>query len=87
MNVSLTPELEQWVQSKVETGLYSSSSEVIRDALRTLHQFEDQKLKRIEALKSEIQIGMEQLKSGDAQEFTPALLSKIKKEGRARRNG
>lgn len=87
MNVSLTPELEKWVQSKVETGLYSSSSEVIRDALRTLHQFEDQKLKRIEALKSEIQIGVEQLKSGDSQEFTPALLSKIKQDGRSHQNG
>ncbi len=28
MNVSLTPELEKWVESKVETGSYSSSSEV-----------------------------------------------------------
>ena len=41
MNVSLTPELEKWVQSKVETGLYGSSSEVVRDALRLLHQFEE----------------------------------------------
>ncbi len=38
MNVSLTPELEKWVQSKVQTGLYGTSSEVVKDALRLLHQ-------------------------------------------------
>jgi antitoxin ParD1/3/4 len=35
MNVSLTPELEEFVRSRVESGLYNSASEVIRDALRT----------------------------------------------------
>ncbi|WP_410477617.1 ribbon-helix-helix domain-containing protein [Nostoc sphaeroides] len=28
MNVSLTIELEKWVQSKVESGMYTSASEV-----------------------------------------------------------
>ena len=35
MHVSLTPELEQLVKEKVETGMYNSSSEVVREALRT----------------------------------------------------
>jgi antitoxin ParD1/3/4 len=30
MNVSLTTELEKWVQSKVESGMYTGASEVIR---------------------------------------------------------
>ena len=30
MNVSLTPELEQFVSAKVETGRYNSASEVVR---------------------------------------------------------
>jgi antitoxin ParD1/3/4 len=33
MNVSLTPKLEAFVQEKVASGLYTSASEVIRDAL------------------------------------------------------
>lgn len=33
MNVSLTPELEQFVQSRVESGRYNSASEVVREAL------------------------------------------------------
>lgn len=36
MNVSLTPELEQYIRRKVESGLYSNASEVVRDALRLL---------------------------------------------------
>ena len=34
MNVSLTPELEKMVDDRVGTGLYSSASEVVREALR-----------------------------------------------------
>lgn len=36
MNVSLTPELERYIRRKVESGLYSNSSEVVREALRLL---------------------------------------------------
>ena len=34
MNISLTPALEAFVRQKVATGLYSDSSEVVREALR-----------------------------------------------------
>ena len=34
MNISLTPELEQFVLDQVQSGQYKSSSEVIREALR-----------------------------------------------------
>ncbi len=40
MNVSLTPELEQFVQTKVESGRYNSASEVVREALRLLEDHE-----------------------------------------------
>ena len=38
MNVHLTPELEQLVQSKVNSGRYNSASEVVGEALRLLEQ-------------------------------------------------
>jgi len=40
MNVSLTPELERFVNGKVQTGRYNSASEVVREALRLLEQHE-----------------------------------------------
>ena len=38
MNVSLTPELEKFVTTKVESGRYNSASEVVREALRLLEE-------------------------------------------------
>ena len=36
MNVNLTPQLEELVRSKVASGLYTSVSEVVREALRLM---------------------------------------------------
>ena len=40
MNVSLTPQLEQMIRAKVESGLYASASEVVREGLRLLTENE-----------------------------------------------
>ena len=45
MNVSLTPELEQFVQGKVESGLYNNASEVIREGLRLLKEHDEVRLR------------------------------------------
>lgn len=34
LNVSLSPQLARFVHTKVESGLYNSASEVVREALR-----------------------------------------------------
>lgn len=44
MNVSLTPELEQFVKGMVETGRYGSASEVFREGLRMLEKSERRRL-------------------------------------------
>lgn len=44
MNVSVTPELEQFVQSLVDSGRYHSASEVFRDGLRLLEKAEQRRL-------------------------------------------
>jgi antitoxin ParD1/3/4 len=40
MNVSLTPELEKFVDDTVATGRYSSASEVVRASLRNFEETE-----------------------------------------------
>ena len=40
MNVSITPELERFVQDLVSSGRYHSASEVFRDGLRLLEEAE-----------------------------------------------
>jgi antitoxin ParD1/3/4 len=64
MNVSLTKELEEFVEKEVESGLYQTASEVVRAGLRklkeekpkapwtprTLEELETELLSRIEAM-------------------------------------
>ena len=38
MNLSLTPELEQVIQRKIDSRMYSNASEVVRDALRRMDE-------------------------------------------------
>ena len=45
MNVSLTPELERFVDEKVESGLYNNASEVVRESLRLLKEHDEIRLK------------------------------------------
>jgi len=65
MNVSLTPELEKLVHAKVESGLYLSASEVVREALRLLEERDRLQALRYEELRKEIQIGIDQADRGE----------------------
>jgi antitoxin ParD1/3/4 len=65
MNISLTPELEQFIDSTVKRGRYSSPSEVIQVALRLLEEREMERLLRLEELRKEIAIGIEHSDQGD----------------------
>jgi antitoxin ParD1/3/4 len=47
-NVSLTPELEALVDSKVSSGRYRSASEVVRAALRLLDERERRAERRLQ---------------------------------------
>ena len=78
MNISLTPELEKFVQDKVASGRYHSASEVIREGLRLLEREEQVRDVRLATLRAEIQKGL------DSGEPTPLDLSAIKERGRKR---
>ena len=65
MNVSLTPELERRVDERVETGLYTSASELVREALRLFFQFDEARQREVEDLNRKIAIGLKQLDGGE----------------------
>lgn len=69
MNVSLTPELEKFVNDKVSSGMYNSASEVIREALRFLKEQEALKQFHLEELRKEIALGIEQADRGEVKLF------------------
>jgi antitoxin ParD1/3/4 len=78
MNISLTPHFEELVKSKLASGHYHSSSEVIRDALRLLEERDQMRELRLEELRKEIQRG---IGSGES---TPLDIEAIKARGQAR---
>jgi len=55
MNVSLTPELERFVQEKVHSGRYASASEVVREALRLLEEHEKVRAVQLAEFREEIE--------------------------------
>jgi len=86
MNVSLTPELEAFVHDKVASGRYTSASEVVRASLRLLEDEDRSTGRRLEALKMEVQTGLDDLKAGrfvslETEEDYAKLASEIKAEG------
>jgi len=81
MNISLTPELEKLVLDKVESGMYTSASEVIREGLRLLAERDAMANLRVEELRRQIQVGIEQANNG---QYSERSMDDIKREGRRR---
>jgi antitoxin ParD1/3/4 len=81
MNVSLTKELENFVNELVASGMYYSASEVVRDGLRLLKEQEQIKKMRLEELRAKIRLGVEDLKAGRSQSFSSGeeVFEQIKK--------
>ena len=80
MNVSLTPELERWVSSRVEGGRYRSASEVVREGLRLLQEREEEHRARLEALRHDVRVGLDELERGegvDGEDAFDRVLSRI----------
>jgi len=77
MNVSLTPELEQLIHKKVESGLYLSASEVVREALRLLEERDRVNAMKLEELRKEIQIGLDQADRGELLDG-PEIFAKLR---------
>jgi len=78
VNVSLTPELEKYVSEKVESGLYHSASEVIREGLRLLKDQDALRKIRLHEVRQQIQEGMN---SGESQ---PLNVEDVVDRGRKR---
>ena len=65
MNFSLTPSLEQFIRDRAASGDYNNASEVVREALRLLKRFEEQRALRIERLRLAVREGDDALARGD----------------------
>ena len=68
LNVSLTPELDAFVAQAVKSGLYLSSSEVVREALRDLQLRWEVRQHAVRKLNADIAIGMGQIERGEVED-------------------
>ncbi len=82
MNVSLGDRWEQFVASKVEDGEFQSASEVLRAALRLLHENDEQRAAKLDALRRDIEEGRRAIQEGRSAEFDQSAVDRIKLDGR-----
>jgi antitoxin ParD1/3/4 len=79
MNVSLPPELEARVRQRVESGMYGSASEVIREALRLFEAYEQVKTSKLDSLRQDIAKGLDDVRHGRTKEVD---FESLKQQGR-----
>ena len=84
MNVSLTPELESFVQTKVISGRYTSASEVVREALRLLQDHEKGRAVQLEEFRSEVDRRLASLDRGEGLDGE-TVFAKLREKSELRR--
>ncbi len=77
---SIGKHFEGFIQSLLESGRYSTASEVMRDGLRLIEEREERRKAKLEGLRAEIQKGFD---SGPMEEIGD-MFARIKAEGRKR---
>lgn len=82
MNISLTPELENYVSSKVQSGMYQTASEVVREGLRLLKEKEELHQQKLTELRAAVQEGIDQADRGQVSPFNEDTLDEVKARGR-----
>jgi antitoxin ParD1/3/4 len=61
LSISLPGEMAKWIREKVDSGSYSSNSEIIREGLRLLQDHDERRTQKLKALQNMVE---ESIKSG-----------------------
>jgi antitoxin ParD1/3/4 len=88
VNISLTPELNAFLQGRVKSGRYQTTSEVVREALRLLQYQEKEREESLKQLKTKLQRGAAHGTRGDlldGNEVFQELREMIEERRRAKR--
>ncbi|HEX7181609.1 MAG TPA: type II toxin-antitoxin system ParD family antitoxin [Thermoanaerobaculia bacterium] len=84
--ISLPPDLEDFVASRVASGRYASEGEVVREGLRLLAERERAQGASGDTLRDAIAVGLEQARRGeliDGEEVFQSLEERIRSERQA----
>jgi len=82
-NVSLTPSLEHFAQSCVESGRYNNVSEVVRSALRLLQEREESRAAFVNSLEQATAEGMRDgfRTENDVEVSVMAIIAEAREQG------
>ena len=84
MNVSLTPEMAEFVEKELATGDYATASELVRDALRVLRRDRDLESEKMEVLGQAIDHALGQAQQGQfSQRSVMEIAESVLKESQA----
>lgn len=72
---------EAFIKSQIQQGRYASASEVVRDGLRVLEDREKFRAMKLEALRAEIQKGMDSGKGIPAEQVFADLKTRYERMG------
>ena len=87
MNVSLTPELEKFVTAKVQSGRYTSASEVVREALRLLEGHDEARAAELAEFNRELGRRLAALDRGEHLDPATVRARLQRKSGERRKSG
>ena len=76
MPVTLTPQIEEAILKKVESGKYEDASDVVAEALRLLESHE----LRVDRLREALELGLAQIERGEVVHWTPDTMDRLERE-------
>ena len=74
MHLKFAPVDEKFIKEKVDSGFYSSETELVKDAVRHMRE-EEEKFNRFEAA---VRVGDEQIANGQTVPYSSELMNKIR---------
>lgn len=80
-NIALPSDLQAFVQAQVDCGAYATHKEVVREALSLLRERHEIREMRLQKLRADLQIGLDQVTTGDVE---PLRMDQIKENVRRR---
>ncbi len=84
MDMSLTPEIERFIRSQVESGKYTSAVDVIQAGIRLLKERDRIYQGRFEELRQDVLIGVEQLDRGERLDGS-AVIEQLRQKNQVRK--
>lgn len=76
MFIQVSPDIEERIRQRVESGAYEDATDVIRKALRALEARE----RRVQEIRASIDEGIAAIERGEGREWTHELREEINRE-------